>query len=372
MRVVLILSVASSVSAWSFTWTNSDGKSYVENDNSPVSCQTINHAEGETFRWAPGNDGYSLWLWENDNCSGSKAGYSPPSPWTKAASRDLRSFRVADEDAEDEHETTTTTATTTTTTSRPSTTTSKPSTVTVTQSTETTESTEEAEPTTTESTRSSESSDSSTESTQSMEPATSDEATETSTASAATSTSNTNSTPAPASSNDEPPSSEASDSDTSSTPVAAIAGGVVGGAAAIAAIGALFFFLGRRRRVARDDHQPPGYGGAFGPGDKSDTTTTKAPLSVPPTPMYGAAAYNPAWTEGKTELDSAPVYQVMEPEPPRTPVKQAYSPLDGAATVPHHPPATVVAELPGDMVMVEMSDAHRLNELDGSGKLGKW
>lgn len=91
-----------------------------------------------------------------------------------------------------------------------------------------------------------------------------------------------------------------------------------------------------------------------------------------PTPMYGAAAYNPASTEGKTELDSAPVYQVMDSEPPRTPDKQMYSPLDGAAPVPYRPPVTVVAELPGDVVMVEMSDAHRLNELDGNGRLKKW
>jgi hypothetical protein len=88
--------------------------------------------------------------------------------------------------------------------------------------------------------------------------------------------------------------------------------------------------------------------------------------------MYGAAAYNSASTEGKMELDSAPVYQVMDSEPPRTPVKQVYSPLDGGAAVPHYPSATVVAELPGDGIMVEMSDAHRLNELDGSGRFQKW
>ncbi|KAJ0419691.1 hypothetical protein BJY00DRAFT_285748 [Aspergillus carlsbadensis] len=88
--------------------------------------------------------------------------------------------------------------------------------------------------------------------------------------------------------------------------------------------------------------------------------------------MYGAGAYDPASTHGKMELDSAPVYQVMDSEPPRTPVKQVYSPLDGAATVPYRPSATVVAELPGDVVMAEMGEAHRLNELDGNGRFQKW
>ncbi|KAL2812010.1 hypothetical protein BJX63DRAFT_433012 [Aspergillus granulosus] len=371
MRLLVLLSVTSSVSAWSFTWTNAEGKSYVEHDNDPVNCQTIDHAEGETFRWVPGDDGLSLWLYESDDCSGYRAGYSPPLAWTKDSSRDLRSFRVANEDAEDEPESTTTTTTTTTTTSKTTTSTTRPSTTTTARPPEPTESAEEEEEE--ESTHSGEETEptQSTESTESTEPtesATSDEADESTPSSTTatqtlTSTEPTHTLSSPAS---ETPTSDPPESNSSSTPVAAIAGGTIGGIAAIAAIGALFFFLGRRQRSPRDDPQPPGYGA----NDRPPTAATAplAPLSVQPTPMYGAAAYDSAACEAKSELDSAPLYQVTDSQLPYTPVKQVYSPLDSPLTEPHYPPARMVAELPGDVVTVELSESHRLNELDGTGK----
>ncbi|KAL2827799.1 hypothetical protein BDW59DRAFT_143839 [Aspergillus cavernicola] len=84
--------------------------------------------------------------------------------------------------------------------------------------------------------------------------------------------------------------------------------------------------------------------------------------------MYGdATGFPPHDPEGKSELDSAPVYQLVAPGYADEVVKQPYSPLGSSGTQAHQPPARMMAELPGDEVMmVEMSDSHRLNELEGN------
>ncbi|KAL3442472.1 hypothetical protein BJX65DRAFT_312785 [Aspergillus insuetus] len=324
MRLLALLSIACSASAWTFTWTNSDGQSYIEHSNDPEDCKQIQQAEGERFRWVPEEDGLSIWLYENSKCDGRQAGYSPPTVWDHVSSRDLLSFRVADGDGDDDPSTNTTSTTTTTSTSSDSTS----------SSTETSQST----------------------------------------------TTPADTTPTSTSSASETPSSEPSnsDSDNSSTSSAGpIAGGVVGGVAGLAAIGGLFFFLGRRRRSNNSQPVPL----ESGPNDRPDTAaTTSAPAQAPaPTPMYpGAAAgfstqYDPSFIEGKPELDSVPVCQVESPsEQPISSTKQGYSPFDDSATISHRPPARMMAELPGDSVMVEMSDSHRLNELEGDGTPKKW
>ncbi|KAL2857059.1 hypothetical protein BJY01DRAFT_231117 [Aspergillus pseudoustus] len=320
MRLLIVLSIVCSASAWTFTWTNKDGKSYIEHSNDPEDCKQIEQAEGRKYRWVPEEDGYSIWLFENSNCEGHRAGYSPPTVWDHVSSRDLLSFRVAygDDDTGGTSTSTTSTATSTTSTS---------------SSTESSESTSTSADTT------------------------------------PTSTSTSTSTPSP--------SETPSNSDNSSTPAGAIAGGVVGGVAGVAAIGGLFFFLGRRRRANNNQLELR----ESGPDDnRPDIAATGAPSqppapSTPLTPMYGAAVngsapYDPTFLERKPELDSAPVYSVDNSV--QQPVwdsdsKQAHSPFDDSATISHRPPARMMAELPGDDVMVEMSDSHRVNELEGDG-----
>ncbi|CEL10830.1 hypothetical protein ASPCAL13939 [Aspergillus calidoustus] len=323
MRLLAILSIACSASAWTFTWTDKDGQSYIEHSDDPVSCKQIQQAEGEKFRWVPEEDGLSIWLYENGKCEGRQAGYSPPTVWDHVSSRDLLSFRVADGDGGDDTSTATTSTTTTTSTS----------------------------------TASTASTSSSTEASESP-----------------TTTTTTDTTPTPSTS--ETPSSEPSNSDNSSSSAGPIAGGVVGGVAGLAAIGGLFFFLGRRRRSNHSQLEPQ----ESGPNDdRPDTAaTTSSPSQA--TPMYGGVAagssthYDPSFIEGKPELDSAPVHQVVSPiEQPISSTKQGPSPFDDSATVSHRPPARMMAELPGDSVMmVEMSDSHRLNELEGDGMPKKW
>jgi hypothetical protein len=93
--------------------------------------------------------------------------------------------------------------------------------------------------------------------------------------------------------------------------------------------------------------------------------------------MYSGVAagsttlYSPISIEGKPELDSAPVYQVGSSAGLST-IKETHSPFADSATISHRPPARMMAELPGDSVMVEMSDSHRLNELEGDGTPKKW
>ncbi|KAL4866715.1 hypothetical protein BDV12DRAFT_198932 [Aspergillus spectabilis] len=324
LSLFVLLNVAHLASAWSLTWTNEDGKSYIEHQSDPVECRKIEQAEGQSFRWQPEEDGLSIWLFENDRCAGYRAGYSPPTVWNHpSASRDLLSFRVASEDEDEDGESSTSTSTSNSTTTT--------STSTETETSTSTTTTTSPTPTSTESISS------------------------------------------PTSSTMETPTGGPSDSDSSddsSVPAGAIAGGVVGGIAGVALIGGLFFFLGRRKRSSINP-APRESGPNNGSDTESRPATAPAPTSpAAPTPMYGAAAagaapYDPSFLEGKPELDSSPVYQRYEHQANINPyadeiVKQPCSPLDVG-----RPPAMVMAELQGDDGMLEMSDSHRLNELEG-------
>ncbi|KAL4785963.1 hypothetical protein BJX76DRAFT_355557 [Aspergillus varians] len=192
LLIFVLVNLASSVSAWALTWTNADGKSYVIHQSQPVDCEEVQQAKGEEFRWSPEEDGFSIWLFENNECAGYRAGYSPPSPWNRVSSRELLSFRVALQDANNNLTSTSTSNSTSTAT--------------------------------------------------------------TSTTSQTITSTETTSTPTPSST--EIPTADASSSDDSSVPVGAVVGGVIGGVAGLAAVGALFFFLGRRRRPFPVDPAP--------------------------------------------------------------------------------------------------------------------
>ncbi|KAL2871640.1 uncharacterized protein BJX67DRAFT_166947 [Aspergillus lucknowensis] len=352
LSLLILLHAATSVSAWSLIWKNEDGKSYVEEGNDPVDCRKIEHAEGEEFRWNPGDDGLSIWLYEDDKCTGYRAGYSPPSVWNRVSSRDLGSFRVASEDEDEDEDTTSTTTTKPTTTTTSETTSTKTETETKTGADDETTTTTTPTKTKTE-----------------TETGAEGETTTTTPSPTPTSTAETISTPT--SSPSETPTDEPSDSNDSSVSGGAVAGGVIGGIAGVAAIGGLFFFLGRRRRLSKFELAPGGSG-----FDSRPATSAAPPQPPEPTPMYGAATaygaasgvpYDPSFYEGKPELDSGPVYQEQSPAYPGDPIKHAYSPLEAPAAPAYRPSTTVMAELPGDGVMIEMSDTHKVSELDGGG-----
>ncbi|BCS17520.1 uncharacterized protein APUU_10348A [Aspergillus puulaauensis] len=296
--IFLLLSVTTSVSAWALTWTNSKGKSYVEQGHSPVNCRKIEQAKSEEYRWSPEEDGLSIWLFENDQCEGSRAGYSPPSQWEHISSRELLSFRVALADA-NENPTSTSTPTPTPT-----------STSTQTES--------------------------------------------------ATATASATPTGEP--------------SGGSSVNSGAVAGGVVGGVAGAVAIGGLFFYLGRRKRSPKADPEPRESGPDNGnstsrPSPPSPSAPPSAP-AVPPSAVAGYSHYDASSYERKMELDSAPVYQSVGGGHHDETAKHSYSPLE-TSTPAHYPPARIISELPGDAGMVEMSDSHRLQELEARGtKMG--
>lgn len=296
--IFLLLSATTSVSGWTLTWTNSKGKSYVEQGHSSVDCRKIEQAESEEYRWTPDEDGLSIWLFENDKCEGSRAGYSPPSVWQHISTRELLSFRVALAD-QNENPTSTSTPTPTPTS-------------TSTQS-ESTTATPSATPT------------------------------------------------------GEPPGG-------SSVNSGAVAGGVVGGVAGAAAIGGFFFYLGRRKRSPKADPEPR----ESGPDNANSTSRPTPPSpsappsapSVPPPAVARHPHYDASSYERKLELDSAPVYQSVGGAHHDEIAKHSYSPLETSNTA-HYPPARFISELPGDAGMVEMSDSHRLQELEGNGtKIG--
>lgn len=296
--IFLLLSVTTSVSAWTLTWTNSKGKSYVAQGHSSVDCKKIEQAKNEKYRWSPEEDGLSIWLFENDKCEGFRAGYSPPSVWEHISSRELLSFRVALADT-NENPTSTSTPTPTPT-------------------------------------------------------------------STSTQTESTTTTPSAT------PTGESSGG--SSVNSGAVAGGVVGGVAGAAAIGGLFFYLGRRKRSPKADPEPRESGPDTGnstsrPHPRSPSAPPSAPPpapSVPPSAVAGYPHYDSSSYEKKLELDSAPVYQSVGGAHHDEIAKHSYSPLE-TSTPAHYPPARFISELPGDAGMVEMSDSHRLQELEGNG-----
>ncbi|KAL4875381.1 hypothetical protein BJY04DRAFT_224047 [Aspergillus karnatakaensis] len=377
ISLFLLLHIVSSASAWTLTWKNSDGKSYVETGSASVGCRKIEHAKGQGFRWNPGSDERSIWFFENDKCTGYRAGYSPALVWNKdAASRDLNSFRVAFEDEEFSDEPETTKATTTTTKAPAPTTTKAPepepepepeTTRTTSKETqrpppaETTTTEKETErpdpqPTTTTSAKTTtaapaetevENKDNNNDDNESGSETGTEKEDPTSTSSKAygtpvlddptpTLTAPTTETPTAESSNsdDSKNSDNADDADESSISVGAIAGGVVGGMLAIAAIGLLFFILARRKRAAATEH--PSRDHVFKqyshPGSQQMTAG-----AIPPTPMYrnnSDTGSRPA-TASATALSPSPMYGTVPYDPSH--FDQGKAELDSAALLPQPP-----------------------------------
>ncbi|KAL3472289.1 hypothetical protein BJX99DRAFT_262488 [Aspergillus californicus] len=312
---LLILTIPRTT-AWSFTWTNSDGNAYVVHQSTPLACEAIEQAEGQQFRWHPEEDGLSFWIFENDDCEGYRAGYSPAVIWERVASRDLASFRVASEDGDGEGSTGNSTESLT-------------------------------ESSTTSTTTAAGGGTSTGESTSTSTP------TGSSTGISPSATPNAGSD----SSNDV----ESSDS----VPAGAVAGGVVGGIAGIAVIGGLFFFLGRRRRSSSSDSAAPeaGHGDSPPSSGHGPSTTPPAALSHGST-TSGIAPYDPSFLNfvvGRPELDSAAVYEAS----PVYVDELTKKPVPVSATDLHQPPGRMLAELAGSEVLPEMSDSHRVNELEG-------
>ncbi|KAI9370178.1 hypothetical protein BJX61DRAFT_535847 [Aspergillus egyptiacus] len=302
--LVILLWTALPVSGWSFTWTREDGNAYVVHKTVPVDCEKINQAAGQNFRWSPEEEGLSIWLFENDKCEGHRAGYSPPKVWDHISTRDLHSFRVAFGDDNGEPSTPTTTSTPTRATTISTSTTSS-----TTESTTTSASTPTVTPT-------------------------------------------------------ETPGSD-SDSDDSSTPAGAIAGGVVGGVAGLAAVAGLFYYLGRRRSQHAAASAPSEESGGPDPAPPPASASTPTPPPITTTPPATAVTRATSF-EGKPELDSTPSNDQIDTVSSDGMAKLPFSPLDPPAHQQYHqPPARMMSELPGSEVTVEMSDSHRLNELEG-------
>lgn len=87
--------LASTTSAWTFTWRDAAGSSYVANGTGNKGCTVISQAKNRQFVWdRPDiNNSCCIKLYTNTACSGDPAGYSCPD-WTKSASVNLNSYQV--------------------------------------------------------------------------------------------------------------------------------------------------------------------------------------------------------------------------------------------------------------------------------------
>ena len=110
----------------------------------------------------------------------------------------------------------------------------------------------------------------------------------------------------------------------------AIAGAVVGAVAGVALMGALVF-VGVRRR-----------------NNKAVTTASSAITSDGP----AGSGVVPTLMEAQKD----------NPQPDKSPMKNEWVAVAGSEQKP-----TRMAELPGDFGPVEMSDSHRVNEIEGTG-----
>ncbi|KAI9036264.1 uncharacterized protein KD926_002129 [Aspergillus affinis] len=99
LTILSAITLLPSTSAWRFTWRDDEGNQWTESGKGPHTCTKIQHAEGETFAWNnQGNDNIGIYLYSSSGCSGSLAGWSS-NIWEKESSRDLLSFKVANEGA---------------------------------------------------------------------------------------------------------------------------------------------------------------------------------------------------------------------------------------------------------------------------------
>ncbi|KAI9932921.1 hypothetical protein ASPWEDRAFT_33922 [Aspergillus wentii DTO 134E9] len=279
--LLLSLCAASSfpaVSAWSFIWRNESDYPFTQHSTDPQPCTSINHAQGKEYDYNPEDDGYWIWLWTSDNCSGDTAGHSEPSIWRKNASIDLHSYLIGNENK-----------------------------VAVISS------------------------------------STIPSATSTSATSSPSSSASSSSTPSSASSG------ESSSGSGSSLSGGAIAGIVIGVIAGVAILGALFFFLGRRNRQKaaaetpqQSDMQSTSPGAPGAPG------ASTSPVAPPYAGLGGMAA------------PQAGVYEAMAV--PKSETGYANSPMSATTQEAYRP--SRMHELVGDNGTAEMSDTHRVNELE--------
>ncbi|KAK1149039.1 hypothetical protein N8T08_007716 [Aspergillus melleus] len=99
LTLLSAITLLPSTSAWKFTWRDDEGNGSTESGNGPHACTKIQHAEGEEFAWNnQGNKNIGIYLYTSSDCSGSLAGWSS-NIWEKESSRDLLSFKVANEGA---------------------------------------------------------------------------------------------------------------------------------------------------------------------------------------------------------------------------------------------------------------------------------
>ncbi|KAH8430710.1 uncharacterized protein LDX57_008372 [Aspergillus melleus] len=99
LTLLSAITLLPSTSAWKFTWRDDEGNESTESGKGPHACTKIQHAEGEEFAWNnQGNKNIGIYLYTSSDCSGSLAGWSS-NIWEKESSRDLLSFKVANEGA---------------------------------------------------------------------------------------------------------------------------------------------------------------------------------------------------------------------------------------------------------------------------------
>lgn len=93
LLVLGALSMLPSTQAWTFVWRDASGDSYVEHNNTAISCTTIRHAQGMRFEWDSEEGPFAISLYPNGDCSGRPGGYADHF-WDHNASKAIESFKV--------------------------------------------------------------------------------------------------------------------------------------------------------------------------------------------------------------------------------------------------------------------------------------
>lgn len=107
------LSVLPSTQAWTFVWRDASGNSYVEHNETAISCTKIRQAQGMRFEWDAEDGPFAISLYRNGECSGRPAGYADHF-WDHNVTKALDSLKV-DSTAATTSSTSMTTSTSTTT-----------------------------------------------------------------------------------------------------------------------------------------------------------------------------------------------------------------------------------------------------------------
>lgn len=93
LLVLSALSVLPSTQAWTLVWQDASGNSYVEHNDTGVSCTKIRHEQGRRFEWDAEEGPFAISLYTNGDCSGRPAGYADHF-WDHNATKALDSFKV--------------------------------------------------------------------------------------------------------------------------------------------------------------------------------------------------------------------------------------------------------------------------------------